>query len=257
MKHLLTIFIVSILFIAPINAQGTAGEGAQFEYRYLIDRPATGILKKGFVGVSNDVMPYGVLITKIEVGAFEGMSFGISYGGENIIGSGAPTWYKTPGVSLRVRIFEESLTFPNITLGFDSQGRGKFFRDQQRYAVKSPGFFAAGSKNFKFLGYMSLHSSVNYSLESSDGENFVNMSVGIEKTVGQSVSFVSEYDFAFNDNADISFGKGNGYLNFGVRWSVGEGLTLGMEFRDLFSNKSWNAHSADRSIHIEYIRSIF
>jgi hypothetical protein len=256
MKQILITIFIS-LFSSFSFAQGTAGEDAKYEYRYLIDMPSSGILDKGFVNVGSDVLPNGVVITKLEVGAFDGVSFGISYGGENIIGSGSPRWYKYPGVNLRFRLMEETLNFPALSIGFDSQGKGIFFDSSNRFEIKSPGFFVSGSKNFEMLGYLSIHGSLNYSLESKDGDNFLNLMLGVEKTIGKKVSINMEYNFAFNDNADKLYGKTNGYLNLGVRWSVGDGLTLGLDLRDLLSNKKWSPGSADRGIKIEFIKNIF
>ena len=256
MKKLLLFFNFILISSTVMFAQGTAGSGAKFEYRYLIDMPTAGILKKGFVGVTSDVLPQGVLIERLEVGVFDNISFGISYGGADIIGAGTPQWYKYPGVNIRFRAVNESTVFPALTFGFDSQGKGVYFDSTSRYAIKSPGFFAAASKNFSFLGYLSLHGTINYSLESKDGEDFMDLSVGAEKTIGQNVSLIGEYDFAFNDNAD-KYGAGNGYLNVGIRWSIGEGFTLGFDLRDLLDNKKWSPSTADRALRIEYIKSIF
>jgi len=255
MKNISLILFLLISF--KIFAQGSAGEDAKYQYRYLIDVPTSGVLDKGNVAVTNDIMPFGVLITKMEVGVFDGICFGISYGGENIVGSGSPRWFKLPGVNLRVRLFEEEMSFPAITLGFDSQGKGMYVDSTSRFTLKSPGFFASASKNYEFFGYLSFHGSMNYSLEHNDGDNFLNFMVGVEKTIGKKVSLLIEYDFAFNDNNSKDFGKGNGYCNLGVRWSLGDGLTLGMDLRDLFSNKRWNPGAADRAIRIEYIKAIF
>ena len=257
MKPVLTIISV-ILFLSPlVYSQGTSGETAKYEYRYLIDMPTAGILEKGFVGVTADIMSQGVFIGKIEAGVFDNISFGISYGGANLIGEGTPDWYKLPGVNFRFRLLDESTALPALALGFDSQGKGVYFDSSSRYAIKSPGFFGAVSKNFEFLGFLSLHASVNYSLENEDGDNFVNLSTGFEKTIGSSFSIIAEYDFAFNDNETENYGSGEGYLNIGVRWSIGEGLTLGLDLRDLLDNKQWSPSGADRAIKFEYIKSIF
>lgn len=257
MKKSILIILFFFPFFSIILGQGTAGEEAKFQYRYLIDMPSSGVLEKGYVGVSSDVMPYGVLVTRMEVGVFEDISFGISYGGENLIGSGSPRWYKLPGVNLRAKIIDEALNLPSITLGFDMQGKGLYFDSSNRYAIKSPGFFVAGSKNFELLGYFSVHAALNYSLEKDDGDNFVNLMVGAEKTIGKRFSIMMEFDFALNDNTTNKYGKGHGYLNLGVRWSVGDGMTLGLDLRDILSNKKWSPGSADRAIRIEYIKSIF
>lgn len=257
MKNLLVSSFLLFIISFPILSQGTAGIEAKYEYRSLIDMQTAGILEKGFVGVTSDILPNGVLIARIEAGVFENVSIGISYGGSNIIGSGSPVWYKIPSASIRFRMFNEEILFPAITIGFDMQGKGDYFSFSERYAVKSPGFFAAGSKNFELLGFLSLHAALNYSLESKDGDNFVNLKVGGEKTIGNKVSVIGEYDFAFNDNTTDNFGSGNGYLNIGVRWSIAEGFTLGFDLRDLLNNKKWSPGSADRAIKIEYIQPIF
>ncbi|NUN10328.1 MAG: hypothetical protein HUU54_14230 [Ignavibacteriaceae bacterium] len=255
MKKLL-FFVVLLLLTVPGFSQGTAGEDANYEHRYLIDMPTAGVLKKGFVGVSSDVLPYGILIARIEVGVFESVSFGISYGGANIIGSGSPRWYELPAANIKYRIMQESLLYPSLTLGFDTQGKGEYFDSTDRYAIKSPGLFVAGSKNFAFWGFLSVHGSLNYSFEKSDGDNFVNLTVGVEKTIGKQVSVMAEYDFALNDDSKTAYGKGNGYMNFGVRWTPGVGFTLGLDLRDILSNKKWSPGAADRGIRLEYIRAI-
>jgi hypothetical protein len=258
MKKTALLLLFISLTLSDILAQGTAGDQARYEHRFLVDMPTAGILEKGYVGVVNDIMPGGVFISRIEVGVFENISFGISYGGSNIIGAGKPDWYKLPGINFRVRIISETIINPSITLGFDSQGKGVYFDSADRFAIKSPGFFAAASKNFALLGYLSVHGSVNYSLESGDGDNFVNLMAGIEKTLGPTISIVLDYDFTFNDNkSDGFFGNGHGYLNTGIRWALGEGFTIGFELRDLLNNKKWSPTTADRAIRIEYIKSIF
>ncbi|MCZ7603719.1 MAG: YjbH domain-containing protein [Melioribacteraceae bacterium] len=249
--------LLTLLLSLTIFAQGTAGTDAKYEYRSLIDLPSAGILEKGFVGVSADVLPFGVLIAKIEVGVFDNFSFGISYGGGNIIGSGKVDWYKLPGINVRARLVDETESIPAFTLGFDSQGKGFYDEDINRFEIKSPGFYVAASKNFELLGYLSLHAIVNYSLERDDDDKDLNLGIGFEKTIGGKVSLVGEYNFAINDNTIKAYGDGNGYMNFGIRWSVGEGFTVGLDLRDMLDNKKINSNKADRAIFVEFIKSIF
>jgi len=250
------IFLQIILFTFPLFAQGTAGEKAKYEYRYIIDMPTAGIIEKGVVGVTTDFLPNGVLIEWIEAGVFENVSIGISYGGSNFIGSGKIDWYKWPGITFRARILNETVFIPAITLGFDAQGKGEYFDEDERYAIKSPGFFAAVSKNFELLGYLSLHGEANYSIEGNDGDNYIDIRVGFEKTLGSSFSLVAEYDFAFNDN-NSGFGIGRGYLNAGIRWSPGPGFTVGFYLKDLLDNEPSVNNGVGRAFRIEYLKSIF
>ncbi|MBI2419920.1 MAG: hypothetical protein HYV28_18810 [Ignavibacteriales bacterium] len=254
-----TLLCTVLLSIGSIYtfAQTTAGEDAKMEYRTLIDMTASGVLERGMVAVSNDVMPGGVLIARFEAGIFTDMNIGVSFGGANIIGSGSPRWYKLPAASLRYKLFNETLNMPQMTIGFDSQGKGEFIDSLDRYAIKSPGLFLAGSKNFAIFGYLTFHGSLNYSFENGDGDNFINMMVGAEKTLGSKVSLIGEYDFGFNDNgADSKASKGNGYLNIGVRWAPAEGITLGIDLRDMLSNKKWAPGGADRALKLEFIKKI-
>lgn len=257
LKKLLS-FILGLYLFCSLYAQGTAGTSSKFEYRSLIDMPTAGVLEKGFVGITMDAMPAGVVITKLEVGVFTNFSFGFSYGADNLIGSGNPGWYDLPGINARLRVFDETETMPAITLGFDSQGKGIYDKELKRFEIKSPGFFAAIAKNFELLGYLSLHGGINYSLERDDDDKDLNGWIGVEKTIGGRVSFFAEYDFAINDNGAESYGDGRGYFNVGLRWSVGEGFTIGMDLRNLTDNKNTeNSFIADRAIFVEYIKSIF
>src|SRR3989304_581304 len=220
-KHLLIFLIFCAIISVQAFAQGSAGENAKYQYRFLIDMPTAGVAGKGLVSVCTEYLPLGVVIARLEVGVFDDISFGISYGGVNIIGAGNPDWYKLPAVDIRFRLFQETLLMPTITLGFNSQGKGIFSESVGRYAIKSPGFFGAVSKNFALFGYLSLHGSASYSLETRDGDNFINITGGFEKTLGESFSLVGEYDFAFNDNQSESLGKGNAYFTGGLTRRLG------------------------------------
>jgi hypothetical protein len=258
MKKFNSFIFMIISFSHVLFAQGTAGENAKYEYRQLIDMPTSGIMERGSVGLTTELLPYGTLIAKVEAGIFDNVSIGLSYGGTNIIGSGEPGWYPfPPGVNFRFRAIDESTLIPSLTLGFDTQGKGEYFKDEKRYAIKAPGIFAAASKNFGLLGYLSLHGTVNYTvIEDHDGDNFINLMVGAEKTLGSSFSFLIEYNFAFNDNSTNQFGEGKGYLNIGVRWSIANCVTVGFDLRDLLANKQWDASSADRALVIDFTQKI-
>lgn len=250
MKRLLISFFFVLSFTL---AQGSVGAAPSFEYRYLIDMPSAGILEKGAAAVALDLLPGGVVIGKLEVGAFSNFSFGISYGAGNLIGTGNPRWYKLPGINARIRLINESESTPAITLGFDSQGKGEYDESTERFEIKSPGFFCAVSKNFEMFGFLGLHAGINYSLEREDGDKDANLWVGVEKTIGASISAFAEYNFAINDNGIRSWGDGKGYLNLGVKWAVANGFTIGMDLRNMLHNRKLNSFYADRAFFIEYI----
>ncbi len=258
MKNFILILMITFIYLQSAVAQGTAGEDAKYEYRTLIDMPTAGVLEKGYVSLSSELLPYGTVIARVEAGILKNVNIGLSYGGSNIIGSGLPDWYPfPPGVNLKIRFMDETILTPAIAVGFDTQGKGEYFQDQKRFAIKAPGLFAAVTKNFSFLGYLSINGLVNYTLlEDKDGDNFVNLMIGAEKTIGDSFSLLAEYNFAFNDNSSYSFGAGKGYLNLGIRWSIGNGVTVGFDLRDLLQNREWSPNAADRGLMIDFIQRI-
>ncbi len=251
------IFVLFFFFSSLSFAQGTAGSSAKFEYRKLIDMETAGVLERGYVAVSSNLLPYGIAAFNMEVGVFENLSFGISYGAENLIGAGDVIGFKYPGVNIKFRVIDEDNSLPAFTIGFNSQGTGKYYDDLHRYDYKSDGFFLAASKNFAFLGYLSLHGEVNYSLEGNDEDKNVNIKIGVEKTVGKMVSLVVEYDFAINDNGTYSLGDGKGYLNAGVHVSLGKGFTFGVDLRNLLNNRKVDVDTAERGLFFEYIAPVF
>lgn len=238
-------------------AQGTAGEDAKYEYRNLIDMPTVGILNKGMVAASVYNMANGTVIAKIEAGVFDNFSFGFSYGGANVIGTGEIDWYKYPSLNAKYKIFKESLQYPAITVGFDMQGKGAYIDSTERFERKSPGLYVAVAKTFSFLGYLTFHGAISSSLERKDDDGDFNFYAGIEKTVGSTISVYAEYDLALNDNGERSLGDGSGYLSAGVKLSIADGFTLGFDLRNLIDNKKLTSNRADRAITIDFIKSIF
>lgn len=256
LKIAISILLLFIFSSSSIYAQGSAGAKSDIEPRTLVDMNTAGILKKGMFAVSTEQLPEGVFILKMDVGIFDQFNFGISYGASNFVGKGEMKFYRYPGVNVRFRVFDEETSFPAITLGFDSQGKGKYVDSLRRFEIKSPGFFAVASKNFSFIGLLSLHGSLNYSLETTDEDKNLNIIIGVEKTIGNQVSVVAEYDFGLNDDEN-KIGRGRGYLNAGVRWSIGKGLTLGFDFRNLTNNRRSDAFGGDRAVRLEFASLIF
>jgi len=231
--------------------QGTAGSSAEIEPRYLIDFPTAGAMRKGNYSVDSRLEPGGGLVFGMNVGMSDRFSFGVSYGGSNVVGNGDPGWYSQPGINIRYRLYEETDQYPAMVLGLDFQGYGGWVDSTSRYVSKSPGLFFAATKNYDFLGYLILTGGANYSIERKDGDRDLNLYAGAEKTINSEISAIAEYNFALNDNGPKSVGKGHGYLNAGIRWSVGSGLTLELNFKNLTDNLNY-VDPGGRSIRLEY-----
>ena len=244
--------LVSICMTAAC-AQGYAGDRATVEPSLLIDKPTAGMLKRGSFGVSSEFFERGGMLVGISVGVFDPFTFGISYGGTDIIGSNRIRMNPLPGVQAKLRLFNESSVMPAIALGFDSQGKGPYLDADslKRYTIKSPGLYAVASKNYAFIGNLSIHGGVNMSTEQSDGDSDLDMFVGAEKSLGNDISIMAEYDFATNDNNGHALGKGAGYLNFAFRWSWGRGFTFGINLKNVTRNQD-NVTVGNRTLQLDY-----
>ncbi len=238
-----------------VHAQGSAGSAGKLEPRVLVDFPSAGMIPRGDIALDVDFYREGGLDLACAVGIFDRLSAGLSYGGAGLIGAGAPVMNATPGFNVKVRILEESVYVPALALGFDSQGHDGYHRGLGRYTIKSPGLYAVFSKNYAVLGFFSIHGGTNYSFERSDGNRNINLFGGIEKTIGPFLSAILEYNVAANDAGNNTLGGGKGYLNMSLRCSLGGGLTLGINFKDLADNGG-NVTVANRTVHIEYVKPL-
>ena len=217
----------------------------------VVDTPTAGTLMRGSFRTEIDVYPNGGIVTGVGTGITDRFMFGISYGGTNIIGTGAVNWNKQIGATLRYRLFEEDLFLPAILLGYDSQGFGAYIDSTDRYINKSMGVFVAASKNFEFLGTLGLHGGLNYSFENDDGQKDLNLFVGAEKTLNPELVIMAEYDFAFNDDGDHSGGRRKGYLNAGFKWAFVGKLELSFILKDILKNRK-GIEAISREIRIAY-----
>ena len=249
-------FIVTALLIAPgvVSAQSYAGDGATAEPLLIVDKPTAGMLKRGTYFVSSNFYQRGGVLVGISVGVFDPFSFGISYGGTNIIGQSPILMNPSPGVNAKLRIVDEGTLLPAIAVGFDSQGKEPYLDNLKRYTIKSPGAYVAFSRNYSLFGNLSIHGGVALSMEKDDGDKDLDPYIGIEKSFGKDISVLAEYDSGLNDNNTKAIGKGRGYLNLAFRWSWGKGLVVGFDLKNVLKNQD-NITIGNRTLQLEYIGS--
>jgi hypothetical protein len=245
--------LVGVCASATLAGQGSAGTDGKLEPRFIVDMPTAGMPDKGSMVLDVGFYREGGVQFGLGVGLLDRFCLGVSYGGSGIIGSDSPVMNPIPGVNVKVRIIEEGIALPAIALGFDSQGKDGYLKDLDRYVVKSPGLFIAASKNFSILGYLSIHGGANYSFERADGDRDINAYAGVEKTIGPIISILAEYNFGTNDN-NSTIGKGWGYINAALRLMLGNGLTIGINLKDMVKNGS-NITVANRTVSLEYCRT--
>jgi hypothetical protein len=253
-KFILMLGLLVIMTFYDVTAQSYAGSAAAVEPTMLIDKPTAGLLKRGSYSVSSNFFQRGGMLAGITVGIFEPFTFGISYGGTGLIGKDSINMNPFPGINAKLRILSEGILIPALAIGFDSQGKEPYLNADslKRYTIKSPGVYIVASKNYAILGNLSIHGGINKSMEIGDGDKDLNMFIGAEKSLSNDISIMLEYDFGVNDNHGNAIGKGNGYLNFGFRWSWGKGLVVGFNLKDISKNQN-NVNVGNRTLQIDYI----
>ena len=275
-KLILRTFLTLLTFLCNIG-------WSQIEQPYpplnLVSIPTAGTLPRGSFTLESLLITDGGMVPRLSVGFTENFSFGVSFGVQNLIGGNKPFINKTtPEVQIKYRIFDESEKMPALVYGLDTQGRGIYHAADSifslpdgrfeslhtinRYDQKAWGMYMVMSKNWNFLGNLGFHAGISKSLsENNDGDKDPNVFCGFDKELNRSFSFLVEYDAALNDNLgegnyalnDITFGKGKGYLNAGIRWAMSPNLMLEINFNDI--NQNTKSKYTNREIKVMYSES--
>ena len=249
-------FICTIFFVSIIFSQ----DEQPFAPLELITAPTSGTLPKGSFTLEALLMKDGGILPKLSVGISDNFYIGLSYGFQDFISEKEPAVNKPmPEVQIKYREYSETTSIPAIVIGLDTQGKGRYmkrenisgFSDFQRYEQKAWGIYIVASKNWDLLGNLGLHVGLNKNTwesdpyKTNDNENIfkdkdLNLFLGIDKEINRSFSFLLEYDAAINDyNPNIGynlFGKGKGYLNAGIRWSIAKNMMIEIDFNDISKN---------------------
>ncbi len=193
--------------------------------------PTCGLLGKYQLGYNIDFYPQGGIIGTARFSPFKRFMLGFSYGGNKIIGTETPDWLPHIGLNGRVRILEESYTFPAFAVGFNSQGIPPY--NQQRYHYKSPGIYLVASKNYGLLGgNLSFHGGLNYTLEDSDDEGPDLFGGGIY--IFNFARLSAEYRLGLDDNIET---RGRGYFNLSVGFLGDRHFQFTLFLLDILENK--------------------
>jgi hypothetical protein len=239
-------------FSQNVDLEPSANVAVPFK---LVDFPTAGTLPRASFDVEIDAYSGGGILSYINIGLHDRFMLGISYGGEGILGDGDVEWNERPDYLVKLRLVDENIAFPAIAVGFESQGTGIYNDSLERYQFKAPGFYMVVSKGYRTLSWVSgVHAGVNLNTieDSKDGDNDISFFAGFDITFNRNLSLVGEYQAALNDDGgDSPYGRGRGYLNFGVTWTFSDRLQLGAIFKDLLINTRV-AESITRELRITY-----
>lgn len=252
-KIAFSILILLFIYSNFSFPQGTAGENYLYETKYLVEMPTAGILPKNSYSFYNLFYPNGVILSLFEISFLENFSLGISYSGNNIIGTGNISFQGLPGFHLKIRIINEQQSFPALAIGINTQGRGIYDKNKKRFQTYSPGVYLAISRNYRWLlGLCAFHLGLGYSLEPSPNERTLNYWCGVEQTLFKFTSIFIEYNATAEEKSREFINK-NGLLNAGLKFSIANGITFELFAKDLLNHLT-NAKGHSRVIAIDVIK---
>lgn len=227
-----------------------------------ITSPTSNALNRGDYSFETKVYGNSSMRLTSNIGLFPRLSIGFSYGAENFVGNQKPDWYDHIDFKAKFQILRETVNIPGLSIGFDSEGHGQWIEDHNRYAMKSPGFYAVIGKSDLFLRGSKINFGVNKTTENDDGDKDLNSFIALGQSVGEDLNFTLEYNLAFNDNSKNSnnefekYGEGKGYLNFSAGWFIVPELQFKFSVYDIFENapnfSSPNPITLDRAFQIIY-----
>ena len=194
---------------------------------YYVDQPYPKAPEHGIFNIELRFGPGGALLGYFNIGVWDRLGVGLSYGGSNLIGAGDPGFYTQPGVQIRVLAIEEGFVYPSVFFGLDNQGYGEY---DGRYEVRSKGVYCLIGKTFMASNLEFVPSlGVNYCLESDDG---FDMFMGLEVEFGGFSAILIDYAANFNDPID----EDKGYLNTSLRLIFYGEIFFEFGLRDLLDN---------------------
>jgi hypothetical protein len=197
---------------------------------YYIDQPYLSSPQHAEYKVQLRFGPKGEILGYFNVGLWDRMCFGASYGAGNLIGAGNCGFYEIPGVQLRFVAIPEGFVVPKVIVGFDNQGFGAYDTSENRYYIFSKGIYCQLGKDIIFPEFEFVPSlGVNYCFE---GDNHLDLFAGISTIIGSSVALMFEYSPNLNDNQD----NNKGYMNTGLRLIFHDELFFDFAIRDLLNN---------------------
>jgi len=188
---------------------------------YNVDQPVPVSLAHAEYYVGVRLWGGGGALARFGIGLFDRMTLGVSFGGDSLIGADKPVMYPRPEFFARGAILTEQGFFPDLAVGFESQGYDHYSSDQYGVYPKG-GYVCLGKTVEPTRTYVQL--GVNYWRGTSGF-------VVVNQLLPGSFEFVVEYDLALND--DRAEYESYGYLNLGLGWTFNEQLRFCVGLRDI------------------------
>jgi len=198
--------------------------GLAFGSLYHIDQPVPRSLAHAEYYVGARLWGQGGALVRVGVGLFDRLTLGAAYGGDRLFGADEPVMHNRPEFFGRGAILLEQGYFPDLVVGFESQGYDVQAEDGRYDILPKGGFLALGKTVEPTRTYV--QAAVNY-------WERVNGFVVLSQYLPGGFDIVVEYDLSANDSR-----RGYGYLNAGLAWTFNEQFRFGVSVRDVLGNGS-------------------
>ena len=195
-----------------------------FASLYNVDQPVPVSLVHGEYYAGVRLWGNGGALVRFGIGLFDRLTLGASFGGDSLIGAHKPALQRRPEFIARGAILIEQGFYPDLVVGFESQGLGSQQGDEYEVLPKG-GYVCVGKTIEPTQTYVEL--GVNYWEK-------VNGFVAVNQFLPGAFEFVVEYDLAANDDRLQSR---RGFLNVGLGWTFGEQLRFGLAVRDVLGSR--------------------
>jgi hypothetical protein len=182
---------------------------------YYVDQPYPKVPEHGVFNMELRFGPEGAITGYFNVGIWDRLGLGLSYGGSNILGAGNPKFYEIPGIQIRLLVIEQSFVYPMVQIGFDNQGYGDYCQIGKNFGI-------SGLEIVPSLG-------MNYCLEQNKG---FDLYCGLDVQFGVFSALLIDYTPNFHDPLDDN----KGYLNVALRMIFYGEMFFEFALRDLLGN---------------------
>lgn len=194
---------------------------------YVIDSPNTYLHSKGSYEINSRIGNQGAMTVQINAVVFENFAFGVSYGGDNIIGTGTPSYHKSPGVQVKIASQIQPVSW---AIGFDSEE----YND-----------------NVKRCLYAVIGGNLNAKIIPSFGINYckkLNAFAGIETGITQIINFDAEWLLSENPSTKEYCST----VNCGFRFKFADNVVLELFLKNIMDKDS----KPSREIKFSYLNFI-
>jgi hypothetical protein len=194
-----------------------------------VQQPTAGLVAPRTYYFNLSTFPPDGLRFEVQAGLVPRLMAGVSFGGSYLIGLEDPVWFDRVGVKARFRFLDESMDFPALALGFDSEREPE--RAAGDYVRLSRGIYLVASKNFTAPGGdLAFHGGVGVSFDDPDHADFW---LGADKSLPLGLGIAADWDAATNEADSVRFDSSGGFLNLEVFWESFGQVRISMQFKDI------------------------